>query len=192
MATTATELPAWFYPGPEGGWTFDDLHLVPADAPRYELIDGALIFMSPQRSVHDVVKFNLRSRLQAQAPPGFQVMSEMAVLLSDRTAPEPDVLVVTPPYQRDRTRYLPSEVLLAIEVVSPESQDRDRKDKPGRYAEAGIAHFWRVEIEPSGIAVHTFELEPTTGTYVATGIERGRFTRPLPYVVNIDASTLES
>jgi Uma2 family endonuclease len=45
----------------------------------------------------------------------------------------------------DRTSYSPGEVHLVGEVVSPESEERDRKTKPPRYAEAGIAHFWRVE-----------------------------------------------
>jgi len=44
-----TSLPEWLYPGPDGGWTADDLDALPPDAPRrIELIDGALVLMSPQ------------------------------------------------------------------------------------------------------------------------------------------------
>ncbi|WP_051951589.1 hypothetical protein [Actinacidiphila yeochonensis] len=34
-----------------------------------------------------------------------------------------------------------------VEVVSAESQDRDRRYKPVLYAEAGIRNLWRVEDE---------------------------------------------
>jgi hypothetical protein len=43
-----TSLPEWLYPGPDGGWTADDLDALPPDAPRrIELIDGALVLLLP-------------------------------------------------------------------------------------------------------------------------------------------------
>ena len=46
---------------------------------------------------------------------------------------------------------------LVVEVVSASSRKTDRSAKPGEYAEAGIALFWRVETEPD-VVVHAFEL----------------------------------
>lgn len=37
---------------PEGGWTSDDLDRIPGLPPHTELIDGSLVFMSPQRKFH--------------------------------------------------------------------------------------------------------------------------------------------
>lgn len=48
-----TAFPEWFSPGPAGGWTADMLDHLPPDAPRHvELIDGALVMMSPQTAFH--------------------------------------------------------------------------------------------------------------------------------------------
>lgn len=44
---SAEPLPDWFMP-PPGGWTADDLDRLPPEAPQHiELIDGALIVVSP-------------------------------------------------------------------------------------------------------------------------------------------------
>ncbi|MER5622940.1 Uma2 family endonuclease [Streptosporangium sp. NPDC002544] len=82
----------------------------------------------------------------------------------------------------DRTFYTPGEVHLAIEVVSPESEDRDRKTKPFRYAEAGIPHFWRVENNNGSPVVHVYELDPATRAYSLTGIHHDHLTVPVPFV----------
>src|ERR1700744_180770 len=84
-----TSLPEWLYPGPDGGWTADDLDKLPPDAPRrIELIDGALVLMSPQTAFHmlviDLVVAGMRP------PGGLHVAREMSVRLNDRQRPEPD------------------------------------------------------------------------------------------------------
>jgi len=185
-------LPEWMYPPNPGGWTADDLDLLPPEAPRHvELIDGALVFMmSPQRSFHSRVMFNLCYQLIDQAPTGISVEQEMAVKLGKRNRPEPDLVVVTAPYQADRTYYLPQDVLLAVEIVSDESAERDRDAKPRKYAQAGIPHFWRIEEENGRPVVHVFELEVTTGTYVPTVIERGVLKLGVPYPIEIDLALL--
>ncbi len=53
----------------------------------------------------------------------------------------------------------PADVLLVIEIVSPSSESTDRITKPALYAEAGIAAYWRVELDsPAGITVVTHRL----------------------------------
>lgn len=59
---------------------------------------------------------------------------------------EPDLLFI----QRDRlhliTRhYLDGPADLAVEVVSPESQKRDRKEKFAEYERAGIREYWLID-----------------------------------------------
>ncbi|MGV9598986.1 hypothetical protein ACWDR1_20190 [Streptosporangium sandarakinum] len=65
-----------------------------------------------------------------------------------------------------------------LEVVSPEAEDRDRKTKPFRYAEAGISHFWRVESKDGRPVVYAYELDPATRAYGLAGIHHGRLTVP--------------
>jgi Uma2 family endonuclease len=187
-----TTVPDWMYPPNPGGWTADDLDSLPTDAPRHiELIDGALVLMmSPQRSFHSRIMSRLWRALDDHAPLGVVVEQEMAIKLGHRNRPEPDLVAVTATYNAKRTFYLPTDVLLAIEIVSDESEERDRETKPLKYAKAGIPHFWRVEEENGLPVVHVFELEPTTGTYVATGIERVRLELLVPFAIDIELATL--
>lgn len=189
-------LPAWFYP-PPNGWTADDLDRLPPSAPRFELIDGTLVMMSPQTYFHSTVMRRLANAIEIAAPGDLRVVVEMTVRLGERQRPEPDILVVNTAPATSRTAFTPDEVELAVEIVSAESRERDRRTKPQRYAEAGIRHFWRVEREggDSGSGqdapvVHVYELDDTTGGYVPTGIHRGRMAVPVPFPMDIDLSTL--
>ncbi|MFG2978336.1 Uma2 family endonuclease [Streptomyces sp. NPDC048331] len=187
----AAELPDWMLPPRPSGWEADDLDHWP-QAPRHtELIDGALIFMmSPQRSWHSRLVGRLTARLEQSAPDGMVIEREMTVRLDKRSRPEPDILAATVAYDPDRTRFLPEEVALVIEVVSEESADRDRSIKPFKYAQAGIPHFWRVEDEKGEPVVHVYELDTVTRTYVPTGIHRERLKVAVPFPADIDLSTL--
>lgn len=187
----AAELPAWMLPPRPSGWEADDLDHLP-EAPRHtELVAGALIFRTaPQRSWHSRLVENLTFGLRRAAPEGVEIEREMTVRLDRKSRPEPDILAATVAYDPDRTRYLAEEVALVIEVVSEESADRDRSIKPFTYAQAGIPHFWRIEDEASGPAVHVYELDTVTRAYVPTGIHRGRLEVGVPFPVAIDLGSL--
>lgn len=185
------ELPDWMIPPRPSGWEADDLdHL--SQAPRHtELIDGALIFMmSPQCSWHSRLVENTTFALRQAAPEGFEVEREMTVRLDKKSRPEPDILIATVAYDPDRTWYAPEDVALVVEVVSEESADRDRSLKPFKYAQAGITHFWRIEDEAGRPAVHTYELDAMTSTYVPTGIHRARLTVSVPFALDLDLNGL--
>jgi Uma2 family endonuclease len=188
----STALPLWMYPPRESGWEADDLDLLPPDAPRHiELLDGALIFnMSPQRSWHDRVIRRLSAALESAAPAGWTVEAQMTVKLNRRSRPEPDIIAASVAYSPERTRFLPEEVALVVEVVSAESEDRDRRYKPGLYADAGIRNLWRIEDERGLPVVHTYELDDTTRSYVATGVHRDRLKTTVPFAVDITPADL--
>ena len=185
------ELPDWMRPPRLEGWFAEDLDRLP-EAPRHtELIDGALVFMmSPQRSWHGRFLTALTVTLMAQAPEGLEVEREMTIRLDARNRPEPDLLVTTLPYERDRTWYAPEDVQLVVEVVSPESAHRDRTVKLRKYAEAGIPHYWCIEEEDGAPVVHVYELDVPTGAYAPAGIFRGRLQRPVPFPVDLDLDAL--
>lgn len=184
-----TAVPDWMHPPRAEGWLADDLDHLP-EAPRHtELIDGALVFMmSPQRAWHARLITNLVVTLGAQAPAGVDVEREMTVRLDRYNRPEPDILATTAGYDPDRTFYSPDQVLLVVEVVSPESAHRDRMVKVRKYAEAGIAHYWRVEEEDALPVVHTYELDGPTRQYTPGVIHRGelRVTRPFAITIDLD------
>jgi Uma2 family endonuclease len=185
-------VPEWLFP-PEGGFTAADLDHLPDLPPHTELIDGSLILASPQASFHMRVLDALMIALRRTVPAHLRVRREMTVTLGRRQRPEPDVIVIKATGESDpgQTTYYPDDVLLAVEVVSPESTVRDRQRKPQLYAKAGIKHFWLVENEQFKPVLHTYLLDPVKGSYDRTGIHHGIASLDLPYPIEIDFSEID-
>ncbi|MEU5521259.1 Uma2 family endonuclease [Streptomyces sp. NPDC052079] len=180
---------------PLDGYTVDDLFTLPDLPPHTELIDGSLVFVSPQRRFHGNVIDLLVNGLRSSLPGEFKVSREMTVVLDKRNGPEPDVSVlqadaITGPGQ---TSYQAVDVRLAIEVVSPDSESRDRTTKPQKYAKAGIPNFWRVEENGSTgrPVIHVYELDPVTQSYVHMGMHRDRIKVEKPYAIDIDLTAID-
>ncbi len=104
--------------------------------------------------------------------------------LGKRQMPEPDVLVVTAEafVSEDPSRYyFAKDLVLAVEAVSPDSEERDRETKPGKYAKAGIPHYWRIERRDADAVVYAYELDPATRTYGLVGIFHDRLKISVPF-----------
>ncbi|MFE7232638.1 Uma2 family endonuclease [Streptomyces sp. NPDC002405] len=179
---------------PQDGYTVDDLFTLPGLPPHTELIDGSLVFASPQREFHTIVMDLLVNGLRNTAPEDLRVRREMTVVLDKRNAPEPDISVLrAAAVGPDKTRYQAEDVVLAVEVVSPDSESRDRTTKPQKYASAGIPNFWRVERggHGGGPVIHVYELDPLTKAYVHMGMHRDQIKLTEPYDINIDLTGFE-
>lgn len=128
--------------------------------------------------------------LMSTAP--VEVLGAVNVVLPDGLF-IPDIAVVdaAAAAAQDPTHFDAEAVLLVAEIVSPSSSGRrtDRLLKPSYYAEAGIEHLWRLELEPVPTLV-VCELE--NGRYVERAVaEAGRTTlieKPLP--VEVDPGAL--
>jgi Uma2 family endonuclease len=179
---------------PEGGWTADDLDRLPNLPPHTELIDGSLVFVSPQTIFHERAIDFFKWQLQSLAPADLEVFREFTIDIDRQNRPEPDVVVVRGDVVEDpeQTRFPVEAVVLAIEVVSEDSVSRDRETKPLKYARSKIPHYWRVENEKGRAAVHAFELEPTTGTYTSVGIFRERMKMDVPFPVDLDLTQIKT
>jgi Uma2 family endonuclease len=188
----AEPIPDWLRP-PPGGFTADDLDRIPGLPPHTELIDGSLVFVSPQTNFHELVMRVLVNGLAKTAPSMLKVRREMTITLSSRQRPEPDVLVVSADADRgmEQTSYEPSGVVLVVEVVSADSEERDRKRKPQLYAEAGIPHFWRVENKNGEAVVFVYELDPATDAYGLAGVHRGRLKITAPFDIDVDLTEID-
>lgn len=182
---------SWPIP-PPGGWTADDLDTLPNLPPHTELIDGSLIFVSPQTLFHARAVDFFNWQLQSLVPEGFEVLREFTIDIDRRNRPEPDVIVCREDVIGDlaQTRLPAETVLLAVEVVSPESVDRDRETKPVKYARAGIPHYWRVENTDGRAVVYVFEREPVGGGYVASGIFHDRLKVSVPFPIDLDLTAI--
>ncbi|MEU6216656.1 Uma2 family endonuclease [Streptomyces sp. NPDC047022] len=180
---------------PEGGWTADDLDRLPNLPPHTELIDGSLVFVSPQTMFHSRAVDFFNWQLQSLAPAEFEVIREFTIDIDRQNRPEPDVVVVRGDVveeEPEQTRFPADAVVLAVEVVSAESVSRDRETKPLKYARAKIPHYWRVENEKGLAVVHAFELEPTTGAYTSVGIFRERMKVAAPFPVDLDLTRIKA
>ncbi|WP_081241028.1 Uma2 family endonuclease [Streptomyces viridosporus] len=181
---------------PVDGYTVDDLFTLPDLPPHTELIDGSLVFVSPQRRFHFLVIDLLVNGLRSSLGPDFSVEREMTVVLDERNGPEPDVSVVRADAVTglDQTSFKAEDVLLAVEVVSPDSESRDRTTKPHKYALAGIPHYWRVEQDGTTgrPLVHVYELDPMTRSYVHMGVHHDRLKVDKPSAIAIDLGTVET
>ncbi|GGJ93406.1 hypothetical protein GCM10011583_26070 [Streptomyces camponoticapitis] len=185
---------SWPVP-PQDGYTVDDLLTLPGLPPHTELIDGSLVFVSPQRDFHSIVIDMLMAGLRRTAPPEVRVRREMTVQLDERNAPEPDISVVRAEAlgSRQQTRFQAADVSLAVEVVSPDSESRDRDTKPHKYARAGIKNFWLVEMAGADEhpVVQVYELAEVTQSYALVGIFHERLKLSVPFDIDIDLADVD-
>ncbi|WP_244876421.1 Uma2 family endonuclease [Winogradskya consettensis] len=145
---------------------------------------------SPQRLWHARIVTALELALKTQSPPGIEADREITIRLDKRNRVEPDVLATTGDYDPDRTFFTPDQVLLVVEVESPESANRDRTVKLVKYACAGIPHYWRVEEEDGLPVVHAYELDRLTRSYASTGIHRRELRISVPFAIELDLDGL--
>ncbi|MEU8030302.1 Uma2 family endonuclease [Streptomyces sp. NPDC049099] len=93
-----------------------------------------------------------------------------------------------------RRNFEGKDVVLAVEVISPESEARDRLTKTHKYAAAGIQYYWLVEMtEPDQYpSVEVFELSADTGMHQSIGLYRDRVKVDKPYPIDIDLTAIDN
>lgn len=170
------------------GLTVEDLEAMPDDGRRYELIGGAIV-MTPAPNVgHQRSSRRLQTLLEA-AWPGMEVFNAPIDLdLPAGHRVEPDLVVVDRGRSGER---LTLPVPLVVEIVSPGSRVHDRVTKLAVYAEAGIEHYWLVDL-PAGVArcyVLDTNAETGTGDYRLTA-EGPVVDTTEPVAVRIDVAAL--
>ena len=128
---------------------YGDLAHAPDDGKQYELLDGDL-FVTPAPS-----PFHQRAskRLQRQLERYFEARglgevfdAPLDVILTRHDVVEPDIIVVTDARQISR-RGIEGPPMIAVEVLSPSTEDRDRTVKARRYEATGMAHYWILDLE---------------------------------------------
>jgi Uma2 family endonuclease len=132
-------------PASGGPWTIDDL---PDDGYRYEIIDGSLLVPPAPGVPHFRVTGRLHHLLVAQAPTSVFVGENGGIALTAdrRNYRIPDITVVhASAVERDDGVFVPADVVLTVEVVSPGSGGDDQVMKRYRYGKAGIPHYWIVD-----------------------------------------------
>ena len=107
------------------------------------------------------------------------------------TVRQPDVVVVTSDetarLEREGGLVRASGAVLAVEIVSPGSRRTDRIIKRAEYADAGIPHYWIVELEPT---VSLTACRLVDGAYVDDGARTGVFRADQPFPLELDLDLL--
>jgi Uma2 family endonuclease len=130
-------------------YTFEDFCLLVQDGQKADLIDGVIYMASPDnmgandlfvllmRLLADIVEINDLGKVNG---------SRAAYRLNDRNSPEPDIAFI----RRGRTNLVRRGFVngapdLAMEIVSPESVERDYETKRELYQGAGVEEYWIVD-----------------------------------------------
>jgi Uma2 family endonuclease len=165
---------------------------------RTELQEG-LILVSPSPTPdHIVASGELFVQVRTQLPPSVIAIQEVDVDLAlvppggPGSARRPDLVVVDREALRQcraAGRMLRAqEVHLVVEIVSPGSHRMDYKIKRVEYADAGIPHYWIVDLDEP-VSLLACELTEQF-SYVDSGEVTGKFRTGEPFSVDIDLTAL--
>ncbi|TMR05501.1 Uma2 family endonuclease [Nonomuraea turkmeniaca] len=190
VTAMATIEPTGLTAFPAAPFTVDDLFKFPDDENRYELFNGSLVVSPAPTPRHQRVITRLAVILQAAAPPELECLTTVNVSPSNEDLYIPD-LVVVPEEVSEAVDliYAPSDLLLAVEVVSPSSKSHDRATKVAAYADAGIPLYWRIE-PMEGPTVYIYELDGRT--YAGPTVHKAgtMVTLSSPFPVSFDPADL--
>jgi Uma2 family endonuclease len=173
--------------------TLDDWDALPEDdSRRFELVDGVLQMSPKPTSPHQAAAGLLVAQLNAAlASQPFFAVPEVDVALVEPFPPlvrAPDISVVSRADARQGPkRYRGDQVRLAIEIVSAGSARVDRVAKLAEYAEAGIPHYWLLDLG-APTTLDAFELDGETYRPAVTGaVGTVEFTQPALMTIDLDA-----
>lgn len=165
-------------------WTLDELHSLPDDGNKYEVVRGELFVTPAPTPTHETVCARLHRILDryVEAEDLGVVYTPRAVLQFEDSEVEPD-LMVRREHVGDSSTWssapLPS---LIVEVLSPTTSRRDRNQKRDLYTDAGVGEYWLVDPERLVIVVIRSESDDLVVTDGMTWHPAGA-SRPLTFAV---------
>jgi Uma2 family endonuclease len=156
---------------------------------RYELSEGEVYAMSPERLEHAHTKFAMQSALAAAirkaGVPCRMVPDGATVRVSERTAYEPDALVYCGPEKPGHAIEVPDPIIV-VEVLSPGTRHIDNAAKlTGYFALPSVFHYLIADIEKRLIIHHA----KGSGDLLATRIVREGIIALDPPGIGIDCES---
>jgi Uma2 family endonuclease len=197
---TALPLPPEPRPAyPRRPLTVADYLALPEDPEnRTELQEGMVVMAARPIPRHRKALVRLITQLEPQLPGGLALLPEVDIDLQllppdqPGTVRVPDLVVVTAAgFERVDSEggvLRAGDIILAVEIHSPGTRRTDSVIKYHEYADAGIDHYWKVELDgrPTLAAWHRAgefgdaDADPVQGT----------FTTDFPFLVRIDLDGL--
>jgi Uma2 family endonuclease len=136
-------------------WTLDELHSLPDDGNKYEVVRGELFVTPAPTPAHETVCARLSRilTLYAEREDIGLVYHPRAVLQFEDSEVEPD-LMVRQEHTGDSSTWSAAPVpSLIVEVFSPSTKRRDQNQKRDLYMDAGVGEYWMVDPERRTIIV---------------------------------------
>ena len=132
-------------------WTVADVHALPDDGNRYEVIDGELFVTPAPAWKHQAAVHRLSIALDAYVGRlrlGYVLATPADVVFSPKRLVQPDIFVVPPAAGRRPERFEDvRELLLAVEILSPTTARADRVRKRSLFREERTPEFWIVDLD---------------------------------------------
>jgi Uma2 family endonuclease len=157
--------------------TYDDLEFVTAKGAKADLIEGVIYVTPPDNTEANDLSFLLYTVIREYCEHfdlGKVYASRVAFKLDKKNGPEPDIAVVlTPHLDRVKRNHVAGPADLAMEIVSPESIDRDYVKKRKQYETFGFPEYWIVDEEVRKVTLLRLEgstykeVRPTKGVLVS-------------------------
>lgn len=163
-----------------------------------ELVEGRLLMTPSPGADHNHASLELAVQLRRQLPGQLEVLQDLDVDLqlapaqAPGTVRRPDLVVVDREarrrIRRDGGILRASDALIVIELLSPGSKRTDHVHKRGEYADAGIPHYWIIDVSApvSLLACH----QAGEFGYADGGEVTGRFVTGTPFPIEIALDTL--
>jgi Uma2 family endonuclease len=174
-----------------GLMTLDEFIALPEDnSARYELQEGVLVVSPRSARPNQLAVVRLSAQLDQQLPTDWESIVDFEVVVR---RPDPAILrvpdLVVTPVEGSQKRLDAVEVLLAVEIISPGSRNVDLHLKPVEYAEAGIPHYWLIDLDPPVPTITVFGLGAPGDGYVESQTATGvlRVSEPFELEIDIDA-----
>jgi Uma2 family endonuclease len=128
---------------------------------RYELVDSAVVPVSPERYRHSLVKSDaavaLNLAVKAAGAPCRVLSDGPMVVINDRTTRKPDVVVryrSRSGVKQDPESTVVAGPLIVLEVVSPSTERVDLGDKLVEYLSVPSIHHYLVVLPKKRAVVH--------------------------------------
>ena len=136
-------------------WTVDEVHALPDDGNRYEVVDGELLVTPTPSWRHQdaVLAFaDLIRPWLREHPVGHLLVAPADVVTGSRTLVQPDLFVVPLVDGRKPGNWSEAgRLLLAVEVLSPGSARADRIVKRRLYQNMRVPESWLVDVDARAV-----------------------------------------
>ena len=122
---------------------------------RFELIRGEIITMAPKRTPHSVCNSLLWKQLYNLVGEQTEIRVQEPISLLGNSEPEPDVVIANKKDDNYLAAHPSAEDLILVIEISDSTLKYDRGAKLSLYAEAGINHYWIINLVDNHLEVYT-------------------------------------